>query len=652
MADLLSPGVQTKEIDLTNTIRAASSTIAGYVTRANWGSIGKVELVSDETELGSTFGVPKSVFSLTAGGTNAKAVGFLVASDYLSYANKLRVARVANINDPVSANNATNATSNLTVGVPAGILVKNVDDFATKNALNSFASYFLIGKYAGIIGNSIKFSACFTANQFKSVAIPNGIGDWVLNKNDAGTKTLLADSLDLTTIFTVGDWVEFSYNGSLYRNKVTAVSTTKLTLADIGANLPFFASAGTTGTVASVKKSWEFAGSFSTAPSANEFHLVITDNDGNITGEVNSILEIYSYLSVDTSKLNSDGTSAYYKTVLNNLSKYVWVGGLALDTALASSSYKTVTKVLASGSNGTEPTQDDYIQAIDLFLDKENVDINIFIAPPLQDTLQDSVVINYALQNLAEVRKDVVVYLSPKYSDVVNVPGQELTNVKAFRNTLPSTSYGFMDSGWKYTYDKYNNTYRWIPLCGSTAGTAARTDNDLDAWWSHAGLNRGGIKNCIRLAWNPNQAQRDDLYQVGINPVVTMNGLGTILYGDKTLLSRPSAFDRINVRRLFIVLEKAISDAAKYSLFEFNDEITRQRFVSMVEPFLRDVKSRRGITDFKVICDTSNNTPQVIDSNRFVGSVLVRANRSINFITLNFVNSPTGISFDIVAGQI
>jgi hypothetical protein len=323
-----------------------------------------------------------------------------------------------------------------------------------------------------------------------------------------------------------------------------------------------------------------------------------------------------------------------------------------LTSALSSSNYNTITKTLVSASNGTEPSQDDYIQAIDLFLDKENIDISTFISPPLVGGLDDSTVPNYLIQNLAEVRKDVVAYLSPKYSDVVNKPGQELSNVIAFRNTLPSTSYGFMDSGWKYMYDKYNNVYRWIPLNGDTAGTAARTDDELDAWWSHAGYNRGGIKNCLRLAWNPNQSQRDDLYQANVNPVITQNGVGTVLFGDKTLLSRPSAFDRINVRRLFIVLEKVISDAAKYQLFEFNDDVTRQRFVSMVEPFLRDVKSRRGITDFKVICDTSNNTAQVINTNRFVGSILVKPNYSINNITLNFVAVANGITFETVAGQI
>jgi hypothetical protein len=653
MANLISPGVETKEIDVSGVVVGASATIGAYVGRFNWGPIGTVELASNENELGSRFGFPKSVFTTSAAEANSVATSFMTATSYLAYSDAFRVSRVANINDVVTANNAKNSVGDLsTSGTPVGILVKNIDDYESKDALGSFASYFLIGKYAGIFGNSIKFSTCFTADQYRSPVIPNSTGDWTLDKNDAGKKTLAAELIDLTEHFTVGDYVEFEYAGTSYRNKVEVVTTTKLTLADVGSSLPFFPSSATSGIVTDVVKVWEYVGSVGGAPSTNEFHLVLVDADGSITGEAGTILKVHDFLSTDLAKRNADGTTAYWRTVLNDQSEYVWAGSTSLSTVLASSSYKTITKTMVSATNGTTPTQDDYIQAIDLFLDKENVDISTFICPPLMDSLDDSTVPNYLIQNLAEVRKDVVAYISPKFSDVVNVAGQERKNVIAFRNTLPSTSYGFLDCNWKYMYDKYNNVFRWVPISGDAAGTAARTDDELDAWWSHAGYNRGGIKNCVRLAWNPNQSQRDDLYQANVNPVVTQNGVGTILFGDKTLLSRPSAFDRINVRRLFIILEKSISNAAKYSLFEFNDEITRQRFVSMVEPFLRDVKSRRGITDFKVICDTSNNTPQVINTNRFVGSVLVRPNYSINYITLNFVAVPNGITFETVAGQI
>lgn len=651
--DALSPKVSTREIDLSTTIRAASSTIGAYVGQFLWGEIGTIKLVSDEDELGRLYGQPKASLSATSTDANLVSTSFLTAASYLAYSNSLKVSRAANTNDPVTSNNAANSVTDFaTSGVPASTLVKNTDDYLTKDSLGSLASYFLIGKYAGVLGNSIKFSACFTPSQYKSAVIPNGAGDWTLNKSDNGKKTLEALSIDLTTSFSPGDFVRFTYNGVSYRNKVESLTATKLTLVDIGATLPYFPNAVSTGVVVTVTKEWEYVTSFNGAPSTNEFHLVLSDATGLISGSAGTILETYSYLSTDLGKNNADGTTAYWRNVLNDQSKYVWAGSIDLSSQLSSVSYKTQSKVLASGSNGTAPDKDDYMIAAELFLDKSNVDISLFISPPVIGNLNDSTVTSYLIQSLAEVRKDVVVYLSPKFSDVVNKPNQELANIVSYRNTLPSSSYAFMDANWKYMYDKYNNTYRWIPLCGDVAGTAAKTDDELDAWFSHAGYNRGIIKNCIRLAWNPKEAVRDELYPKGINPVVTENNIGHVLLGDRTMLDRPSSFDRINVRRLFIVLEKLISNSAKYTLFEFNDEITRNRFVSLVEPFLRDVKARRGIANFYIQCDTRNNTAQVINTNRFVASIYCTPNYSINFIRLDFVSVPNGISFETAVGTV
>lgn len=651
----VSPSIVTKEIDLTTVVSAASAAIAAYAGRFNWGPIGVPVLVSNEDDLGAQFGQPKSVFSATGAEANSIATSFLTASSYLAYADALRVSRVANINDTTPANNARNSVSTLTSGdTPTGILVKNRDHYLERDSQSELASYFLVGKYAGVLGNSIGVSAVFTANQFKSGVIASG-DTWTLNKNNSGAKTISVVSgvtpPDLTTMFAVGDYVVFEYNGVEYKNQVKIVAAQQLTLEDIGSSLPFFPSAATSGTITSVSKQWRYASAFNGAPGTNEFHLVLIDKDGKISGEANNVLEVFPYLSTDLSKKNADGTTAYYKDVLNDLSSFVWAGSASLTSQLQSVDLITFIDTLTDGNNGTAPTQDDYIIAYDVFKDKENIDISFIIAPPVVDSLTDSVVANYLIQNIAEIRKDVVVYLSPRYADVVNKPKLERANVIDYRNTLTSSSYGFMDSGWKYMYDKYNNTFRWVPLCGDTAGTAARTDDERDSWWSHAGFNRGIIKNVVRLAWNPSQADRDDLYQAGVNPVVTFNGSGTVLFGDKTLLDRPSAFDRINVRRLFIVLEKAIAEAAKSSLFEFNDEFTRSRFVNIVEPFLRDVQSRRGITAFKVVCDGTNNTAQVIDTNRFIGDIYIKPARSINFITLNFVAVPTGVEFNTVVGQ-
>ena len=252
---------------------------------------------------------------------------------------------------------------------------------------------------------------------------------------------------------------------------------------------------------------------------------------------------------------------------------------------------------------------------------------------------------------MAESRKDCVVFLSPTKASVVNNAGSEASAAVTYRNTLTSSSYAVIDGNWKYQYDKYNDVYRWVPCNGDIAGLCARTDQERDPWFSPGGLNRGILKNTIKLAWNPTKTDRDTLYVKGINPIVTFQGEGTVLFGDKTMLAKPSAFDRINVRRLFIVLEKAIAKAARYSLFEFNDQFTRAMFVNMVEPFLRDVQGRRGITDFRVVCDESNNTGEVIDRNEFVGDIYIKPARSINFIQLNFVAVRTGVSFDEVVGK-
>ena len=285
------------------------------------------------------------------------------------------------------------------------------------------------------------------------------------------------------------------------------------------------------------------------------------------------------------------------------------------------------------------------IQGYDRFANPEEVDISLVITGAASTAVTTSIIA------MVESRKDCVVFVSPSKNDVVDNYGDELEDVIQTRNQLTSTSYAVMDSGWKYQYDKYNDTYRWVPLNGDIAGLAARTDNDRDPWFSPAGLNRGIIKNVVRLSWNPDKTSRDELYQKGINPVVTFPGEGTILYGDKTMLSRPSAFDRINVRRLFIVLEKAIARAARSTLFEFNDQFIRAQFVALVEPYLRDVQGRRGIFDFRVVCDETNNTPEVIDRNEFVGDIYIKPARSINFIQLNFVAVRTGVAFEEVVGR-
>lgn len=346
-----------------------------------------------------------------------------------------------------------------------------------------------------------------------------------------------------------------------------------------------------------------------------------------------------------------DDADPFVLTVTMNSSVAIFAGepivGQTSGVYAVASAVTTPIESLSGGVDGNSSIgNSDYIAGLDLFKDVETVDLSFILGADANQTLAIEMI-----NNIAEVRKDCVVFLSPEKADVVNNSGSEHTDSIAFRNTLPSTSYAFMDSNWKYQYDKYNDLNRWVPLNGDIAGLAVRTDRLRDPWFSPAGLNRGHIKNTIKLAWNPRKAFRDELYKNGLNPVIIQPGQGAILFGDKTLLSKPSAFDRLNVRRLFIVLEKAIATASKYTLFEFNDEFTRAQFRNLVEPFLRDVEGRRGITDFRVVCDGTNNTAEVIDRNEFIGDIYIKPARSINFITLNFVATRTGVSFDEIVGK-
>ena len=418
---------------------------------------------------------------------------------------------------------------------------------------------------------------------------------------------------------------------------------------------------------ANTYSTWTYSSQFTAAPgtstyvsnkggSLDEVHIIVVDEDGLFSGTRGTVLEKFGFTSKASDAKDDSGNANYYKQVLQSKSRYIhWMSHpttIATGTSWGSSANNTafanltaaVTVSLSGGVDGTISTAN-VVTAYDSFDPAESVDIALVVSGPADQTVADSLI------SMAETRKDCVVFLSPEKADCVDNAGSETTDIRAYRDTLTSTSYAVLDSNWKYQYDKYNDVYRWVPLNGDVAGLCARTDLERDPWFSPGGLNRGIIKNSIKLAWNPTKTNRDDLYVKGINPIVTFQGEGTVLFGDKTLLSKPSAFDRINVRRLFIVLEKAIARAARFSMFEFNDQFTRAQFVALVEPFLRDVQGRRGITDFRVVCDETNNTGEVIDRNEFIGDIYIKPARSINFIQLNFVAVRTGVSFDEVVGK-
>jgi phage tail sheath protein FI len=422
---------------------------------------------------------------------------------------------------------------------------------------------------------------------------------------------------------------------------------------------------------------WAYSTQFNGAPGTStytsnrggandEIHIIVVDEEGRFTGTSGTVLEKFGYVSKASDAKDDSGNTNYYKNVIANKSKYIrW---MSHPTANAISNYANASSTwgnTASGisftrlanavtislGNGTAAGADGTIVAANttagynLFSSSESTDISLIVTGPGANTISSSLI------SLVETRKDCIVFFSPAKSDVVDNAGNEAAACVTQAASIGNSSYAFMDCNWKYQYDKYNDVYRWVPLNGDIAGLCAKTDIEKDPWFSPGGLNRGQIRNVVKLAWNPSKTERDTLYVKGVNPVVNFQGEGTVLFGDKTLLSKPSAFDRINVRRLFIVLEKSIARAARFSMFEFNDQFTRAQFIALVEPYLRDVQGRRGITDFRVVCDDTNNTGEVIDRNEFIGDIYIKPARSINFIQLNFVAVRTGVAFEEVVGK-
>lgn len=401
-------------------------------------------------------------------------------------------------------------------------------------------------------------------------------------------------------------------------------------------NVAWCDSAGFAVTDSNGQQSWPYGYLFDGAPDTGNFHIVVVDTDKAFSGSENTVLETFANVSTDTAAKKYDGTSNYVSTVINNGSQYIWMGDRTLLTGTSDGID------LGAGANGNAVSDGERQAAFDLFKNVEEVDISLMF-----QSAGTKAVGKYMIDNILETRKDAFGWVSPDQVDVVNVANEttRLNNELATRTYFGSTSYAAMDSAWKQQYDQYNDLYRWVPLNGDMAGLCARTDFTNDPWWSPAGETRGQVKNVVKLSHAQPQAIRDALYKKNVNPVISMKGVGTILFGDKTLQDRPSAFDRINVRRLFLTLEKAIAKASRQFLFEFNDEFTRAQFVNVVEPFLRDVKGRQGIIDYKVQCDEENNTESVIGRNEFVADIYIKPNRSINFITLNFVATRSGVTF-------
>jgi len=692
----VSPGVNVSEIDLTTIVPAVSTTEGAIAGVFRWGPIGKAILVDSEDKLAARFGKPDS--------TNPET--FFTAANFLAYGNKLYVSRAANTTDTTGVTGVLTAVAN-TGAYANTILIKNADDYDLLSNPDTDVLY--AAKYPGALGNSLKVSVCDSVNAYGSnlnMFLSNS--SLVLNSTKISNAGILFTvGSNQATIFignTAGFWGNADSSaavqgaldivisntfivGSILQAGNATIGTQGLRITSI-ANAAY--AAGNTTAVFNldanytlstnyysntIVRNWEYYNAVDKAPgtsvytkkfgnssAVDEVHVVVADEDGKFTGVPGTILETFRGLSRATDAKTEDGATLYYKEVLNQNSNYIWwinhrsgaIGNTAVNIVNSTNS-NPVTLSFVTGSDGaTESTVaiGDLTRGYDLFKSAEDIDVSLILQGKSRGASNTAQLANYLIDNIAESRKDCVVFISPDKDDVVNNVGKtEATDVVGFRNALTSTSYAVMDSGYKYQYDKYNDVYRYIPLNGDIAGLAVRTDNVRDPWYSPAGFNRGQIKNIIKLAYNPAKADRDILYKSDVNPVCIFPGQGTVLFGDKTVLGKPSAFDRINVRRLFIVLEKAIATAAKFTLFEFNDDFTRAQFRNLVEPFLRDVQGRRGIYDFKVVCDETNNTGDVIDRNEFIGDIYVKPARSINFIQLNFVAVRTGVEFSEVVGN-
>ena len=575
MAFQVSPGVNISELDLTTVVPNVATAIGAYAGGFAWGPVDERTTVTTENELVDIFGKPNA----------STYIDFWTCANYLAYSNNLIVARcveTAATNSVVGDDNA---------GVVGDVLNATHYDAATPDASTLF-----IGKYPGILGNSLFVEACDAS----------GFSAWT------------------------------------YKAHFDGAPSTSTDVANAGG-------------------------------SNDEFHIIVIDADGLISGTVGYVLEKHAYISKAIDGKRHDGSSNYVKDVLRNESKYVWLGtvtqltelsddgnnvagftkaGSAFRNFVTSSTGYTPGGRLAGGVDGYTSSTRSVAwgtravagKGYDLFRNPDVVDVNIILGGETAAT--GNTYLTGLVGQGATERNDAMVFLSPGYAAAVTTK----TNAAVVADKNISSNYCVFDGAWKYQYDRYRDIFIHLPMNGDTGGLVARTEFTNDAWWSPAGMSRGQVKNIVKLSWEPSKADRDELYKSSVNPLITMKGAGVLLWGDKTAQIKPTAFDRINVRRLFIVLEKAISIAAKAMLFEFNDEFTRSAFVNMVEPFLREVQGRRGITDFKVVCDTSNNTGQIIDTNQFVGDIYIKPARSINYIQLNFIAARTDVSFSEIGG--
>ena len=667
MAFLVSPGVQVNEIDLTNVVPAVATSIGAIAGAFEKGPVSSIVNITSEEELVKIFGKPQA--------SSNQFETFFTAANFLQYSDSLKVVRAE--------------SGLLNAGANSGILIRDDDHYQASFAAGEGSHGEWAARTAGTHGNSIGVEICASSTAYEQVL---GASYLTVGEDAAGATTVKVDDVDASgEAFNVGDLISF-YSDSAGSTPVDEYNEYEVTAIDTSSNDLTIRlkddpnGAGLQNIVPDnsyIKRRWKFYDLFDSAPgttqwgtdngrgSGDELHVVVYDTTGDITGKISTaaggrtagVIEVFGNMSKNPNAKTAQGGSNYYPDVIFAQSSFIyWTDHISAgsnwgtDTTSAYTSVVPITiDALTGGTDDYALTAGEYELAYDKFADTESLDVNLILGGRgggAADTATSMDTHGTMITALCEARRDCVGFLSPYRAATVGVSlsSTATENVKAGFDGLPSSSYMVFDSGYKYMFDKYNDVYRFVPLNGDTAGLCAFTDNVRDAWFSPAGYNRGRVRNAIKLSLNPTNAERDILYRARVNPVVNFPGQGVTLFGDKTALTKPSAFDRINVRRLFLVLEKAIATAAKFQLFEFNDEFTRAQFRNLVEPFLRDVQGRRGISDFSVVANGTNNTGEVIDRNEFVADIFVKPARSINFITLNFIATRTGVAFSEIGG--
>lgn len=652
MASLISPGIVIKERDLTTAVVTNTQSITGaFATTFARGPVGEITTIGSQSDLLNIFGKPST----------ANAEDWFVASEFLNYGGRLAVVR------------AETGTNSANTGSNASLNVRNSTDWM--GGLGSGETF--VAKNPGAWGNALRVIVAdrgpdqiiTLATAPVSAPTPGGTVTFNLSGGGTATAEVVSYAAQVVTIVLDDPSVLISTADDLEDGGTdVAISSA----ADWWSNT----SVGGVALSAIGPRPGTSAYASDRSIKYDELHVAIVDSTGAISGTAGTVIERLTYLSKLTDGKGSENQSTFYKSAVNAGSEFIFTGSTIAGAIAPSSSDAGDVWAQASGDAGVSmftlagATSSDLANGVDdysytageiddayeVFIETEETSIDFVLMGGSMSTETDTKAKAGSVMAVAQNRKDCIAFLSAHKGNQIASSGGALTrslqktNTINFFNTLASTSYAVFDSGYKYMYDRFNDLYRWVPCNGDVAGLCVSTSATLEDWFSPAGTNRGGLRNAVKMAFNPTQSDRDELYQARINPIVSLPGTGTILFGDKTALASPSAFDRINVRRLFLAVQKRAETLAKGVLFEQNDATTRVGFASALNSFMAEIQARRGVTDFLVVCDDTNNTSSVVDRNEFVAEIYIKPTRSINYVTVTLTATKSGVSFSEVIG--